>query len=173
MNYAQIKSMDISNGEGIGIALFVQGCHFHCKNCFNIDTWDFAKGNNWTDEIEKKFLDLANREYIKRISILGGEPLADENLKDVYDLIMKIKKKFNDKIIWLYTGYTWESVFNSKKSNVLCDIRKKIILNCNIIVDGKYDENLKSLNLKFRGSANQRVIDVSKSKKLNKIVTIY
>ena len=84
MRYAQIRSMDISNGEGIGVSLFVQGCHFHCKNCFNSETWDFAGGKAWTDSTEEKFLQLINRPYIKRVSILGGEPLADENVETIY-----------------------------------------------------------------------------------------
>ena len=92
MRYAQIRSMDISNGEGVGIALFVQGCHFHCKNCFNQDTWDFNGGKEWTRKTKNEFLELIEKPYIKRISFLGGECLADENLEEVYDLIKNVKK---------------------------------------------------------------------------------
>ena len=95
MRYAQIRSMDISNGEGVGIALFVQGCHFHCKNCFNQDTWDFNGGKEWTKETKNEFLELIEKPYIKRVSFLGGECLADENLEGVYDLIKNIKKIVN------------------------------------------------------------------------------
>ena len=95
MRYAQIRSMDISNGEGIGVSLFVQGCHFHCINCFNSETWDFTGGKPWTDSTEEKFLQLIDRPYIKRISILGGEPLADENVETIYTLINKISAGYD------------------------------------------------------------------------------
>ena len=138
IHYASIRNLDISNGEGIGVALFVQGCHFHCYNCFNTETWDFNGGKEWTQEVKEKFLELIDRPYIKRVSILGGEPLADENLDDVLDLVTEINKRYNfqkvdsanpckmgvsevenpDKIrlsfpnksIWLYSGYTFDYI---------------------------------------------------------------
>ena len=138
IHYASIRNLDISNGEGIGVALFVQGCHFHCYNCFNPDTWDFNGGKEWTPDVKEKFLELIDRPYIKRVSILGGEPLADENLDDVLDLVTEINKRYNfqkvdsanpckmgvsedtntDKIrlsfpnksIWVYSGYKIEEV---------------------------------------------------------------
>ena len=140
IHYASIRNLDISNGEGIGVALFVQGCHFHCYNCFNTETWDFNGGKEWTPEVKEKILELIDKSYIKRVSILGGEPLADENLDDILDLVTEINKRYNfqkvdfanpykmgvsevgntDKIrllfpnksIWLYTGYTWNQVMN-------------------------------------------------------------
>jgi anaerobic ribonucleoside-triphosphate reductase activating protein len=142
IRYASVRSLDISNGEGVGIALFVQGCHEpHCKNCFNPETWDFNGGKEWTGETKNKFLELADRPYIRRVSILGGEPLAKENLNEVLDLVTEIKKRYNkkqdmvydtqdkhnilnknpDKIrllygdtktIWLYTGYSWSDIFD-------------------------------------------------------------
>lgn len=143
MRYAQIRSMDISNGEGVGVSLFVQGCPFHCKNCFNSDTWDFNGGKEWTEETKNKFLELIDRPYIKRVSILGGEPLAEQNLDGVLDLIKEIREKypispnaisqnalkssvldndnskeirisFPEKNIWLYTGFKWEDIMYSK-----------------------------------------------------------
>ena len=140
MRYAQVRSMDISNGEGIGVSLFVQGCPFnpHCYNCFNTETWDFNGGKEWTQEVKEKFLELIYRPYIKRVSILGGEPLADENLDDVLDLVTEINKRYNfqkvdsanpckmgvsevknsdeirlllpNKNIWLYSGYDYQKV---------------------------------------------------------------
>ena len=105
MRYASIRNMDISNGEFCGVSLFVQGCDIipHCKGCFNSDTWDFNGGKEWTNEVEEHFLNLIDRPYIRRISILGGEPLARKNIDDIYHLILKIKDRFPDKIIWLYT----------------------------------------------------------------------
>lgn len=134
MRYAQIRSMDISNGEGIGVSLFVQGCHFHCKNCFNSETWDFTGGKPWTDSIEEKFLQLIDRPYIKRISILGGEPLADENVETIYTLINKIKTMYPTKKVWLYTGYRWTELEGLKLFTAgLCDI----------VVDGPYIDELR------------------------------
>ena len=140
MRYAQIRELDISNGEGVGVALFVQGCRFACKNCFNTNTWDFNGGKEWTPEVKEKFLELIDRPYIKRVSILGGEPLADENLDDVLDLVTEINKRYNfqkvdsanpckigvsedkntdeirlsfpNKSIWIYSGFRWSEIFN-------------------------------------------------------------
>lgn len=155
MRYASIRDMDISNGNGIGVALFTQGCHFHCKNCFNKSTWDFDGGKEFTKETCDKFIKLVNRPFIKRVSILGGEPLAKENVDDVCNVLKQIK----DKQIWVYTGHTFETVKNY-------DIMKYI----DYLVDGQYVDELRDLRLKFRGSSNQRVIDVQKSLKENKVI---
>lgn len=176
MRYAQIRSMDISNGEGIGIALFVQGCHFHCHGCFNPDTWDFNSGKEWTQETEDKFIELANKPYIKRVSILGGEPLAEENLDGLLELVNKIRILYPPKLIWLYTGYTWETIMNYISVGIdqyidnLYIKRKNIIKQCNVLVDGRYMDSLKDITLKWRGSSNQRVIDVQGSLKKGEII---
>lgn len=147
----------------MGIALFVQGCPFRCYNCFNPETWEFNEGKEWTDDIEEKFIELAKRPYIKRISLLGGECLADENLSDVLNLVNKIRIQLPEKTIWLYTGYTWEECLNHK-------VRREIVSKCHIIVDGKYIDELKDITLKWRGSSNQRVIDIQKSLKEKRII---
>ncbi len=181
MRYHLIRETDVANGEGIGVALFVQGCLFHCPGCFNPETWDFNSGKEWTPEVEEKFLKLINRPYIKRVSILGGEPLADKNVISVYELVNKILVLFPDKTIWLYTGYTvnFFEVPNSDhteielipKSNNECDLmRASIINNCNVVVDGRFEENKKDLSLRFRGSNNQRLIDIPKSLEKGEIV---
>ena len=107
MRYASIRDIDITNGEGIGVALFVQGCPYHCLNCFNPETWDFCGGKEWTVETEERLFQLINRPYIKRVSILGGEPLAEQHRIDVLHLICRIKERFPDKEIWLWTGRTF------------------------------------------------------------------
>lgn len=163
MRYAQIRNMDISNGENLGVSLFVQGCRFQCRNCFNKETWDFDGGKEWTEEIESKFFKLVDRPYIKRISILGGEPLANENVSNVSNLIQKLKDEFPNKKIWLYTGYTIEIILNNQ-------FKKQIIEMCDVVVDGRYVDELKDLTLKFRGSSNQRLIDAKKTLKENKII---
>ena len=150
MRYAKIRKMDISNGEGIGVALFLQGCHFHCKGCFNTETWDFNGGKEWTLEIEDMFMELIDKPYIKRISILGGEPL--DQTVELTELLRKIKIKYPNKTIWLYTGFKYEDIKD-------CEILKYI----DVIVDGQYKEELKDLKLEFRGSSNQRIIKIKTS----------
>ena len=196
MRYASIRKLDISNGEGVGVALFVQGCPFnpHCYNCFNPDTWDFNSGKEWTPEIKDKFLELIDRPYIKRVSILGGEPLADENLDDIFDLISEIKRRFSDtKTIWLYTGYTLKlSKLNyinptdnyktkqdynfytteSSKNIVSNFLRSETIESVDVVVDGRYVDSQRDISLKWRGSSNQRVISVQESLKQGKVITL-
>lgn len=184
MRYNQIRETDIANGQGIGIALFVQGCHFHCKNCFNKETWDFNGGKEWNNDIQNEFLNLIKRPYIKRISILGGEPLAKENVEDVLNLICKIKQIYPQKIIWLYTGYKWEECkpFNEKKDDILKPsefmpnlqnhLNKvfQLVSQCDVLIDGRYINSKKDITLKFCGSTNQRVIDVKKTIEKGEIV---
>lgn len=151
MRYASIRTMDVSDGEGVGCSLFVQGCHFHCKNCFNQSTWDFNGGKEWTKATKEKFLELVNRPYITRVSILGGEPLADENIEDVSDLISQIPL---NKKVWLYTGYVYENMDSD---------RKLVSDSVDVLVDGQFIDELKDMNLSFRGSSNQRLIDIKKT----------
>lgn len=156
MRYASIRSLDISNGEGVGVSLFVQGCPFHCKNCFNSETWDFNDGKEWTEETKNKFMELIDRPYIRRISILGGEPLAEQNLNDVLSLIKEIREKypiyqkpnsenigksrvledenskeirisFPKKTIWLYTGFTWNQIMHPIVTDDINPERDKIL----------------------------------------------
>jgi anaerobic ribonucleoside-triphosphate reductase activating protein len=177
-----MRNLDISNGEGVGVSLFVQGCPFHCKNCFNSDTWDFNGGKEWTEEVKDKFMKLIDRPYIKRVSFLGGECLAEQNLDVVLDLIKEIRISFPEKTIWLYTGFCWNDIMCSfaglqadyvvldKKDIEAWEKRKKIISNVDILVDGEYIDEQKDLSLRFRGSKNQSVIDVKQSLAQNKIV---
>ena len=152
MRYASIRQMDISNGENIGIALFVQGCHFHCLNCFNPQTWDFDGGKVWTPEIENQFIQLAQPSYIKRISFLGGEPLCPENRDTITRISKRLRNIYPDKTQWLYTGYNFGAVKN-------LEIMKYL----DVIVDGEYIDSQRDITLAWRGSKNQRVIDVQKS----------
>lgn len=182
MRYSSMRNLDISNGEGVGVSLFVQGCPFHCKNCFNSDTWDFNGGKEWTEETKNKFMELINRPYIKRVSFLGGECLADQNLDGVLDLIKEIRISFPEKTIWLYTGFCWNDIMCSfaglqadcvvldKKDTEAWEKRRKIISNVDVVIDGEYIDEQKDLSLKFRGSKNQRVIDVKQSLAQNKVV---
>lgn len=186
MRFASMRNLDISNGEGVGVSLFVQGCDRHCFNCFNPDTWDFNGGKEWTEGTKNKFIKLIDRPYINRISVLGGEPLAEQNLDEVLSLIKEIRISFPEKTIWLYTGFTWDSIMNYKYTNKFAEKdvlfnfhikkdlemiqRKNIIKLCDVLVDGEYIDEQKDLTLKFRGSKNQKVIDVKQSLAQNKIV---
>ena len=198
IHYASIRNLDISNGEGVGVALFVQGCHFHCYNCFNLDTWDFNGGKEWTQDTEDKLIELASRPYIKRLSILGGEPLADENLDGVLHLVNRFRLLSSHKNIWLYTGYKLIIDYSESKrqrktvftllpyanTNVVNDIneyrrlcenddkRRMIAESVDFIVDGRYIDEQRDVSLKYRGSKNQRIIKVSESLKQQKVVTI-
>ena len=211
MRFASMRNLDISNGEGVGVSLFVQGCDRHCFNCFNSETWDFNGGKEWTKETKNKFMKLIDRPYINRISVLGGEPLAEQNLDDVLSLIKEIREKypifqnsnsknirkssvledenskeirisFPEKTIWLYTGFCWNDIMCSfaglqadcvvldKKDIEVWEKRRKIISNVDVLVDGEYIDEQRDLSLKFRGSKNQRVIDVKQSLTQNKII---
>lgn len=163
MRYAQIRDMDISNGEGVGIALFTNGCRFHCPNCFNSELWDVSGGKEWTKEVEDYFISLASPSYIKRISILGGEPFIDENLDYLPVLVKRIKETYSDKKIWIYSGYVYEELLKRAKST---------LENVDVLVDGLYVDKLRDYRLKFRGSSNQRVIDVQASLENNKVIEL-
>lgn len=163
MRYAKIREMDISNGEGIGVSLFVQGCHFHCKGCFNQETWDFNGGEPWTEEVKAEFMRLVKKPYVKRVSILGGEPLSDENAMYVLDLIISIKSKFPNIQIWLYTGYTVKEIVTSliECSSVIDVYKVFCLLFSDVVVDGRFEidkQDDMNKNIVFAGSTNQRVI---------------
>ena len=176
MNYAQIRSMDISNGEGIGVSLFVQGCDFHCKNCFNSETWEFSKGQEWNDKTKNQFLKLIETSFIQRVSILGGEPLHPKNVQNVLKIVDEIRVSYPTKYIWLYTGYTWEQIMhpvitdiNSEQLKML-QMRKELVSKCNVLIDGRYVDELRDISLHWRGSSNQRVINVQETLKQKQIV---
>ena len=181
MRYASIRSLDISNGEGVGVSLFVQGCDRHCFNCFNSEAWDFNGGKEWTEEIKDKFMKLIDRPYIKRVSFLGGECLAEQNLDEVLKLVQEIRISFPEKTIWLYTGFRIEDIVTRKQYEDIWEIpndpsniwskRWDIISNyVNVLVDGEYIDKQKDLSLKWRGSKNQRVIDMNQTCIQNKII---
>lgn len=182
MRYSSMRNLDISNGEGVGVSLFVQGCPFHCFGCFNSDTWDFNGGKEWTEKTKDKFMKLINRPYIKRISFLGGECLAEQNLDEILSLIKQIRISFPEKTIWLYTGFCWNDIMCSfaglqadyvvldKKDIEAWEKRREIISNVDVLVDGEYIDEQRDITLKWRGSSNQRVISVVDSLAQGKIV---
>lgn len=181
MNYAQIRSMDISNGEGIGVSLFVQGCDFHCKNCFNSETWEFSKGQEWNDKTKNQFLKLIEKPFIQRVSILGGEPLHPKNVQNVLKIVDEIRVSYPTKNIWLYTGYTWEEIWIKDKvktgdkikdmrQKAIKNLRREVVSKCDVLIDGRYVDELRDVSLHWRGSSNQRVINVQETLKQKQIV---
>ena len=163
MRYAKIRKMDISNGEGVRVSLFVQGCSFHCKNCFNPETWDFNGGKDFTTVEVDKIIKLCNKDYIAGLSILGGEPLHPNNIESVSMLCEYFKFKYPNKTIWLWSGFRYEDILNRENNYDILNL-------IDILVDGQFETDKKDLNLKWRGSSNQRVIDCKKSLLENKII---
>ncbi len=168
MYYATIKKYDIANGPGVRVSLFVSGCTHHCKNCFNSEAWDFKYGNEYTEEVEQEILDALSKSYIQGLSLLGGEPFELVNQEGILPLVKKVRKLFPEKTIWAYSGYLFDKDLLplSKKNN----ITRELLENIDVLVDGKFVEELKSPKLLFRGSSNQRIIDVVQSLKEGKVV---
>lgn len=160
MRYNKIRKMDISNGPGVRVSIFVQGCTFNCKNCFNPETHDFNGGEEFTDDTIEKVLSLCEKDYVEGLSILGGEPMHPKNLEGVTKLAKKFKQKFPNKNLWAWTGFLFD--------NYLKD--KEICKYLDVLVDGQYMEELHDPTLKWKGSSNQRVIDVQNSLKEGKVV---
>ena len=159
MRFADIDKCECNNGSDIGVSLFVQGCHFHCKNCFNSETWDFNGGKEYTEQTKETILKLLEPEYIKRFSILGGEPLEGCNWLDLADLLVDIKIQYPNIKIWLYTGYEYEwlefeSITLTSEHRYLLQI---ILNNIDVLVDGQFQEDKKDLTYPFAGSTNQRI----------------
>lgn len=161
MRYNKIRMMDISNGPGVRVSVFVQGCTFGCKGCFNPETHDFKGGKEFTTEEVERIITLANKDQIRGLSILGGEPLHPKNIESVTMLAEYFKYKYPEKDIWLWSGFRYEDLL---KENV------KIFDYIDVLVDGQFKEELKDLRLKYCGSQNQRVIDIKESIKQNELV---
>ncbi len=154
MRYNTIRQLDIANGKGIAVSIFIQGCHFNCPGCFNTVARDFEGGKEFTEQTMELLIELAKPDYIDHLSVLGGEPLHPRNRTDVLDLVKKFKEVYPQKTVWLWTGYLWEDIASDLVDSEV-----------DVIVDGRFVEELKDLRLKYRGSSNQRVIDVKASTK--------
>lgn len=169
MNYGKIKNLDIANGEGVRISLFVSGCTHHCKNCFNQETWDFNYGEPFTQDTINQIIKLLKPKHVAGLTLLGGEPLHPNNQPYILDLIKQIRVKFGDnKNIWCYTGYTYDDLSNKKRAHT--SSTDEILSNIDVLVDGLYIDELRNISLKFRGSSNQRVIDVKKTLQSDKVI---
>ena len=169
VNYADIKRVDVANGEGVRVSVFVSGCNHHCKGCFNQCAWDFNYGNKFTDEQIDTVLKYLDHDYISGLSLLGGEPLDPKNQEGLLPLVKKVKEKFPNKNIWCYTGFDFEKDVVGKMVKV-SKTSNELVRYLDVVVDGKFEEDKKDLKLRFRGSSNQRIIDVKESLKENKVV---
>ncbi len=172
MNYANIKLHDTANGQGVRVSLFVSGCTHHCKGCFNPETWDFCYGCKYTQEIEDKLIEACNKDYIKGLSLLGGEPFEKANQPDLAKLLKRFKKEYPNKDVWCYSGYTFD-VDMVPGGKVWTEHTRDMLDRIDFLVDGEFVEDLKNLRLKFRGSENQRIIDVQRSLKDGKVYAFH
>ena len=169
MHYGNIKFNDIANGEGVRTSLFVSGCTHHCKECFNPETWDFNYGKEFTQEVEDKIIDSLKPSHISGLTLLGGEPMEPANQKVLLDFVKRIKQIYPQKTIWCYTGYLFDEEL-LKPSRAHCPWTKEFLSYIDVLIDGEFKYELKDITLRFKGSSNQRVIDVKESLKQNKVV---
>ena len=169
MNYADIKQYDVANGLGIRVSLFVSGCTHHCKNCFNKETWDFHFGNPFTEAEIEKILEYLKPSYVSGLSLLGGEPFEPENQSGLLPLVKKVKEVYPDKNIWCYTGYLFDEDICGKMLDQVPETRE-LLSYIDVLIDGPFIEERKNLKIRFRGSDNQRIIDVKKTMEAREIV---
>ncbi len=162
MRYNKIRKMDIADGPGVRVSIFMQGCCFNCKNCFNPETHDFAGGKEFTKETINRVLELCDKDYIKGLSILGGEPMHPKNIQATTELAKCFKEKFPEKNLWVWSGFTFDKDLKDKETLKYIDV----------LVDGQYVDELHNPKLEWRGSSNQRVIDVQQSLKANKVILL-
>ena len=160
MRYNKIRKMDIANGPGVRVSIFMQGCEFHCKNCFNSETWGFDGGEEFTDETINRVLELCENKNVEGLSILGGEPMNPQNIEGTTKLAKAFKEKFPEKNVWAWSGYTFENYIKDKEVSKYLDV----------VVDGQFVDEERNPSLEWKGSANQRVIDVQESLKENKTI---
>lgn len=166
MNYGKIKTYDIADGPGVRVSLFVSGCTHHCPGCFNKETWDFDYGEVFGNTEQFKILEELQHEYIQGLSILGGEPFEPQNRGAVLDLVKRVRVAYPDKDIWCYSGYTLEHLLRDEES-------REILNHIDVLVDGPFVEAKRSLMLRFRGSSNQRIIDVPATLSAGEVVYFY
>lgn len=171
MNYSEIKDCDIANGTGARVSLFVSGCRHHCKGCFNESTWDFDSGKRFTKDTEDMVLRLLDRDYIAGLSVLGGEPLEPENQDRLLRLLERVSDAFPDKDVWMWTGFTFEALMDAceaaergrKGNRAATRILWDLLWHVDVLVDGPYIDDQRDITLRFRGSLNQRILDMGKS----------
>ena len=163
MNYAEIKKNDIANGEGVRTSLFVSGCRNRCKNCFNAVTWDFLYGKPFDQAVEDDIIASTRPRWISGLSLLGGEPFEPENQRALVPFLRRVRQMYPDKTIWGFSGFTYEEL-TSDGTHPRCEVTDEMLSLLDVLVDGRFVEELKDLTLRFRGSSNQRLIDLNASR---------
>ena len=163
MNYCNIKYCDIANGEGVRTTLFVSGCTNHCEECFQPETWDFHYGEPFTEETTRKVLESLKPDYINGLTLLGGEPFEPQNQRELVKLLHRVRREYPNKNIWCFTGFTLDGELWREGSHPRCEVTDEMLSLIDVLVDGRFVRALKDISLKFRGSSNQRIIDVRKS----------
>ena len=168
MNYGAIKKCDIANGVGVRTVLFVSGCTHHCKGCFQPETWNFDYGERYTKETEDEIIESLRPDYVDGITLLGGEPFEPENQRELVKLLRRIKKELPQKTVWSFSWYTYEELTGD--SRAVCEVTNEMLSMLDVLVDGEFVEAKRNISLRFRGSENQRLIDMNKTRKEGKIV---
>ena len=163
MNYANIKNCDVANGEGVRVTLFVSGCTNHCEHCFQPETWDFGFGEPFTKEVEDKLLGMLSPVYINGLTLLGGEPFEPSNQRALVPFVKRVRETYPNKNIWAFSGFTYEELMRDG-SHPRCEVTDELLSLVDVLVDGRYMDALRNLSLKFRGSSNQRLIDLKKTR---------
>ena len=160
MHYGEIKNCDIANGIGVRVSLFVSGCTTHCEGCFQPETWDLNYGNDFTEETENRILEMLAPDYICGLTVLGGEPFEPENQRVLVDFLRKVRRKYPEKSIWCFTGFTLE-MLETEGTHCHCEATEEMLSLIDVLVDGRFDKSKKNISLRFRGSENQRLIDLN------------
>ena len=171
MYYSTIKDCDIANGIGVRITIFVSGCTNHCKNCFQPQTWDFDFGEPFTEETEEKLLEMLKPDYINGLTLLGGEPMEPQNQRALVPFLKRVREAYPNKNIWCFTGFTYE-VLKTDGSHPRCEVTDEMLSLIDVLVDGRYVDELKDLTLQFRGSSNQRLIDMVKTRENGEVTLL-
>ncbi len=169
MHYGNIKNCDIANGTGVRVTLFVSGCKNHCKNCFQPQTWDFDYGNEFTEATEEAILNMLSPDYINGLTLLGGEPFEPQNQRALLPFVKRVRERLPNKSIWAFSGFTLEEL-TEKDSRAHCEVTDELLSLLDVLVDGRFVEELKCITLRFRGSSNQRIINLKETLSKGKIV---
>ena len=165
MHYGEIKKIDVANGLGVRVSLFVSGCRDHCPGCFNQCTWDFNYGREFTQETEDEIINALAPSYIQGLTVLGGEPFEEENQRVLYPFLKKVKELYPQKNIWCYTGYIYEQDLLNQNGKKHCEVTENLLQLIDTLVDGPFKQEEKDITLEFRGSRNQRILNLSENKK--------
>lgn len=168
MRYGSIKKCDIANGIGVRTVLFVSGCTHHCKGCFQPETWDFSYGELYTEAVEEEIIESLRPSYVNGLTLLGGEPFEPQNQRVLVGLLRRVRRELPEKTIWSFSGYTWEEL--TGESRARCEVTDEMLSMLDVLVDGEFVEEKRNISLRFRGSENQRLIDVPKTRAAGHVV---